>query len=173
MGLSVWQHAHQGYVYSWFSCWKCTRLLEIHELAESNGKGHAWAPSLAGCLTQHNPGVIKHDKKKKGKGLVVTSVHSAQAPRDQSIQKYQLFSILLEPKFGSPTAISTHFSQAFGVWSSRPVASSIPERWLGERFLIPVSSLLSPHVVSGAVCKRRDHISTFKLPTCCLRSCTG
>lgn len=83
-------------------------------------------------MTQHNPGVIKHDKKKKGKGLVVTSVHSAQAPRDQSIQKCQLFSILLEPRFGSPTAISTSLSWAFGVWFSGPVASSIPERWLGE-----------------------------------------
>lgn len=70
-----------GTEYSWVSWWKCTRLLETHELAESNGKGHAWAPTPAGCLTQHNPGVIKHDKKQKGKGLVLTRVHSAQAPQ--------------------------------------------------------------------------------------------
>ena len=56
-------------------------------LAESNGKGHAGAPTPTGCLTQHNPGVIKHDKKQKGKGLVLSCVHSARAPRDQGIQK--------------------------------------------------------------------------------------
>lgn len=56
-------------------------------------------------MTQHNPGVIKHDKKPKGKGLVLTGAHSARAPRERGIQKCQLFSILLEPRFGSPTAI--------------------------------------------------------------------
>lgn len=62
-------------------------------MAESNEKGHAGASIPAGLLTQHNPGVIKHGKKKKGHGLVLTHVHSAQAPGGLGIQKCQPLSI--------------------------------------------------------------------------------
>lgn len=62
-------------------------------MTESNEKGHAGASIPAGLLTQHNPGVIKHGKKKKGHGLVLTHVHSAQAPGGLGIQKCQLLSI--------------------------------------------------------------------------------
>lgn len=58
-------------------------------MAKSNEKGHAGASIPAGLLTQHNPGVIKHGKKKKGHGLVLTHVHSAQAPGGLGIQKCQ------------------------------------------------------------------------------------
>lgn len=62
-------------------------------MTESNEKGHAGASIPAGLLTQHNPGVIKHGKKKKGHELVLTHVHSAQAPGGLGIQKCQLLSI--------------------------------------------------------------------------------
>lgn len=65
-------------------------------------------------MTQHNPSVIKHDKKRKGKGLVLAFVHSARVPGDQRIQKYQLLSILLEARFGSPAATSVSVPGSWG-----------------------------------------------------------
>lgn len=44
------------------------------------------ASAPAGCLTQHNPGVIKHGEKKRGNGPVLTHVHSARAPGSMGIQ---------------------------------------------------------------------------------------
>lgn len=98
----------------------------------------------AGCLTQHNPGVIKHDKKPKGKGLVLTRAHSARAPRDRGIQKCQLFSILLESKFGSPTAI--FISLALGRWGCASVELwdqvSRRDGWVSNSHSLPFSLLM-------------------------------
>lgn len=88
-----------------------------HKLAESNGKGHAGASAPAGFLTQHNPGVIKHGKKKKGHGLVLTSVYSAQAPGGLGIQKCQLLWIYRSQGL----AHQGHLH----VWDSASVASRI------------------------------------------------
>lgn len=70
-------------------------------MAESNEKGHAGASIPAGFLTQHNPGVIKHGKKKKGARVGAYPCALSPAPRGPGYSEVPAALDLWEPGLGS------------------------------------------------------------------------